>query len=281
MCALCMKEMRRKPSLVQLAFAELSRRVGGCFKSILLHLRLWLPWLNRNHLLRVRPSAFGWLAVWVCAGTKLLQSLCCLQPQPHTGSRLATTRCHSGGIVFHHLSQSPTISICYRECQRYLPCDLEPETLTSFSALFLNRFGTRLTLWLAVRLRRSFGTLWNALVVRAFLDLLSPASRALISYSRALTNLSTSSCPSLSALSDVCTAIVRASWVFARFLSRPVASACGAIAVVEGILLRFEDAVKSISGKKLGSLQERVATLIDFMSEPWTLGTSGAKDGGN
>lgn len=65
----------------------------------------------------------------------------------------------------------------------------------SFAALACSLFGTRLTLWLAVLLRRSRGTCWKARVFRSCFDRLTLSSRALISNSRARMNFSVSMPP--------------------------------------------------------------------------------------
>jgi hypothetical protein len=91
-------------------------------------------------------------------------------------------------------------------------------SLTSLSARLRNLLGTFLTLWLAVLRLIARGTCWKALIVSAFLVFCMLFSKALISYSRALTNEATSSSPVLEMAASLdCTEISLMSWVFCRF----------------------------------------------------------------
>lgn len=131
---------------------------------------------------------------------------------------LPSSRSDRRRVIILHLSQPISISSSASKVDTNLHPSSRIGKHTSLFPRACSLFGILLTLWLAVLRLSSLGTCWKALWVKAFLLLTRPCSSALISYSRDLTNLSTSSSPCLKALLEVCVARWRASLALALWL---------------------------------------------------------------
>ena len=154
MCSLRMVQMRRKPLLMDLAFAEFGWRSGRLCKSIFLE--LGYPRRNSYHLFRV---CLPWL-LHLCRSTLLasqsaqrFESFRFLESQSLVRCGFSSTSRHGRRIIFLHLSTYGTRSATPIQWKRWM---WPPRT--SFAALALSLLGTFFTLWLAALLLRSFGT---------------------------------------------------------------------------------------------------------------------------
>ena len=143
------------------------------------------------------------------------EPLCVLQAQSLLRRRNSSSCRDCGCIVLFHLTKMPSSATMTTRCGSISRPFL---SLTSLSARLRNLLGTFLTLWLAVLRLITRGTCWKALMVSAFLVFCMLFSKALISYSRALTNEATSSSPVVEMAASLdCTEISLMSWVFWRF----------------------------------------------------------------
>ena len=141
MRSLCVKEMCRKPLLMDLTFAELGWRSSRICKGV--SLELGHSRSNSHHLRRIclpRLLRLRGITLLLGQGAKLLEFLRLLESEPLVRCRLPSTSSYRWRVVFPHLSTCRARSAVPI---RRTSCSC---SRTSFAALARSALGTLFTL---------------------------------------------------------------------------------------------------------------------------------------